>query len=174
MSSDENPWEELGLLSERTILFFETEVESDEGPRCARCNCVKSREWINWQKCWSIPGTGADGYSYVLVFPRGEGPMMLRVQGQGSFEDRDFWWFFICVQCRLFFRRRGLVTDHSEIEDRFCPGEKGKEPQIRPSFVPKNIGRDQILDPLYGVGSFWIRPPSPASSESSDPWTGPF
>ena len=165
MSTDVNPWEELGLLSE-------TEAETDEGPRCARCNRVRSSEWINWQKCWSTPGTGADGHPYVLVFPREGGPIMLRVQGQGSFEEKDFWWFFICNQCRLILRKGGLITDHAEIEDRFHPGGKGKSPQMRPSFVPKHVERDQILDTFYEVGGFWIRPPSPASSESSDPWAG--
>ena len=166
--SDVNPYEELGLLSD------EAEAISEEGPRCARCGRIKLREWINWQKCWSVPGTGADGNLYVLVYPIEKHPMMFRIQGQGAFGDTDFWWFFVCVQCRLFFRRRGLIIDHSEIEDRFCAGANGEGPRLRPTFVPKNVGRDQILDGPYGVGDFWIRPPSPASSESSDPWRGPF
>jgi len=167
MSSDGNPWEEPGLSSE-------TEAEIDEGPRCSRCNRANSSEWINWQKCWSTPSTGADGHQYVLIIPWEGGPITLRVHGQGSFEDKDFWWFFTCNLCRLIFRRGGLIIDHAEIEDRFHPGGKGKLAQVRPSFVPKNIGRDQILNPYYEVGGFWIRPPSPASSESSafDPWVG--
>ena len=100
---------------------------------------------------------------------------MLRMeQGQGSFEDKDFWWFFICNNCRLIFLRGGLSIDHAEIEDRFHPGGKGKLPQTRPTFVPRNIGRDQWLDVLYEVGNFWVRPLSSASSESSDPWTGHY
>ncbi len=166
MSSDENSSEEPSLLSE-------AEAEPDEGPRCSRCNQVRSNEWINWQKCWSEPGVGGDGHSYVLVFPREGGPITLRVQGQGSFEDKDFWWFFICGRCRLIFKRGGLVIDHAEIEDRFHPGGKGKVAQMRPTFVPKNIGRDQWLDQLYEVGGFWTRsPPSPVSSDSSNPWAG--
>ena len=167
MSAEGNPWAELGLLSE-------TEAEVNEGPKCARCDRVRSNEWINWQKCWSTPGTGANGDPYVLAFPREGSPMMLRVQGSGSFEEKDFWWFFICNQCRLILRRGGLMTDHAEIEDRFHPGGKGKSAQMRPSFVPKHVQRDQVLDTLYEVGGFWIRPPSPASSESSDPWAGHY
>ena len=168
--SDNGSYEEPGLLSD------ESETVHEVGPRCARCGRTKSRTWINWQKCWSVPGTGADGDLYVLVYPSERHPIMFRIQGQGTYGDTDFWWFFICAQCRLFFRRQGLITDRSEIEDRFSAGVNGdgELPRLKATFVPKNIGRDQILDGPYGVGDFWIRPPSPASSESSDPWRGPF
>ena len=151
------------------------EVEPEEGPRCARCDRVILDEWINWQKCWSIPGTGDDGQPYVLAYPRYQrGPLMLRLQNQGIFGDRDFWWFFICVPCRLRLLGKGLSIDRLEIEDRFLPGTKGKEPQVRATFVPRMIERDAIINEQYGAGDFWIRPPSTASSESSDPWAGPF
>ena len=167
-TSEPNPFVELGLLS------VEAEAVSEYGPKCARCSCIKSQEWINWQKCWSVPCEGADGDMYILVYPHVKHPMMFRLQGQGAFGDRDFWWFFVCVRCRLFFRRQGLVFDHSEIDDRFCAGLNEVGLRVRATFVPKNVGRDQAIDGLYGVGSFWMEPPSPASSESSDPWRGPF
>ena len=149
------------------------EVPSD-GPRCSRCDQVRSNEWINWQKCWSEPITGENGQSYCLSYPRDGKPMMLRMQGSGSYEDKDFWWFFLCTTCRLILLRGGVSVDNAEIEDRFHPGGKGKLPQMRPTFVPKNIVRDQWLDMIYGTGGFWMRPLSPASSESSNPWNGHF
>ena len=153
---------------------IEPEVEPGEGPRCARCSRVVLGEWINWQKCWSIPGIGDDGQPFVLAQPRFQsGPLMLRLQGQGMFGDRDFWWFFICVPCRLQLIMRGLNVDRHEVEDRFFPGSEGKGAQVKPTFVPRAMERDATVNEEYGVGEFWIRPPSPPSSESSDPWAGP-
>ena len=75
--------------------------ETGERPKCSRCNHARSNDWINWQKCWSEPATGADGHPHVLVFPKEGGPIALRMHGVGSFGDRDFWWFFICSTCLM-------------------------------------------------------------------------
>ena len=170
---DVNPWEELGLLSDDGT---DTPVL---GPRCARCSQVRLHEWINWQKCWSNPCTGADGNTWILVHPvmrayppRHENqPIMFRLHSQGVAGDVDFWWFFICNRCRLHFRIQGLITERFEIEDRFCAGQ-----YVRPTLVPQNITRNRDINGPLGVSEYWSRSSSPetASSGNSDPWMVPF
>jgi len=169
---DVNPWEELGLLSD------EGTGTPLEGPRCAQCCQVRLHEWINWQKCWSNPGTGADGDTWILVYPivrvfqpYESQPIMLRLHSQGSAGDIDFWWFFICNRCRFQFRMRGLITECYEIEDRFCTGQ-----YVRPTLVPQNVVRNRDIDGPLGVSEYWSRSTSPEteSSGNSDPWMGPY
>ena len=167
-SPDVNPYEELGLLSDETM------DTPEQGPRCARCGQVKLHEWINWQKCWSIPCTGAVGRIRILVYPMGRHPMMFLLHSQGTAEDIVFWWFFICTQCRHHFRGRGLITECSEIEDRYCAGVNCKGLQVRATLVPQNQARNRIINGPLGVSEYWSRSPSPSSSDTSDPWTGPF
>ena len=172
-ASVENPWEELGLLSD------EGASVPLEGPRCALCCQVRLHEWINWQKCWSIPGIGADGNSWILIYPivrfaqpYASQPVMLRLHSQGSAGDIDFWWFFICNRCRFQFRMRGLVTECTEIENRFC--DTGQ--YLRPTLVPQNVVRNRDIDGPLGISEYWSRSSSPdtVSSENSDPWMGPY
>ena len=172
-ASVENPWEELGLLSD------EGASGPLEGPRCALCCQIRLHEWINWQKCWSIPGIGADGNSWILIYPivrfaqpYASQPVMLRLHSQGSAGDIDFWWFFICNRCRFQFRMRGLVTECSEIENRWCEAERC----LRPTLVPQNVVRNRDINGPLGVSEYWSRTSSPdtVSSENSDPWMGPY
>ena len=159
----ENPFEEMGLLPGDTI------IQPEPGPRCARCEQVRLHEWINWQKCWSNPYVGANGQKWILVYPIGRHPLMLSLHSQGMAADLDFWWFFICNQCRFYLRARGLVTECTEIEDRYCTGL-----QLRPTLVAQNPARNREINGPLGVSEYWSRPSSPASSVTSDPWTGPF
>ena len=159
---DVNPYEELGLLSDEIV------DQSEPGPRCARCNQVRLHEWINWQKCWSNPCTGADGRTWILVYPLGRHPIMFLLHSQGTAEDLDFWWFFICNRCRFQFRVRGLITECTEIEDRFCTGL-----QVRPTLVCQNVARNRDINGPLGVSEYWSRSSSPAPSDNSDPWMGP-
>ena len=160
---DVNPYEELGLLSD------EITYTPERGPRCGWCRQVRLHEWINWQKCWSNPYTGADGRAWILVYPIGKHPIMLRLHSQAMSGDLDFWWFFICNECRFQFRMKGLITECSEVEDRFCTGL-----QVRPTLVPQTRARNRVIDGPLGVSEYWSRPSSPVSelSENSDPWMG--
>ena len=166
---DVNPYEELGLLSD------EIADQPEPGPRCARCDQVRLHEWINWQKCWSNPCTGADGRTWILVYPIGRHPIMLLLHSQGIAGDLDFWWFFICNRCRFQFRMRGLITECSEIEDRYTTGPQITPTLVRlPTLVPQNLVRNREINGPLGVSEYWSRSSSPASSVTSDPWMGLF
>ncbi len=170
---DVNPYEELGLLSD------EITDTPEHGPRCARCSQIRLHEWINWQKCWSNPCTGADGRTWILVYPIMHAylplyenqPIMLLLHSQGMAGDLDFWWFFICNRCRFQFRVRGLITECSEIDDRFYTGQ-----HVRPTLVPQNVARNRDINGPLGVSEYWSRSSSPEteSSGNSDPWMGPL
>jgi hypothetical protein len=67
---------------------------------------------------------------------------------------------------------RGLITECTEIENRFC--ETGQ--CLRPTLVPQNVVRNRDIDGPLGVSEYWSRTSSPdtVSSENSDPWMGPY
>ena len=145
---------------------------------CSRCERPQpAGQWINWQKCWSQPVTGANGELYCVAYPYDRRPLTLRLHGSAPYGDIDFWWFFVCESCRLILLRGGFSIDNLEIKDRLCPGGKGGELHLRPVFVPRNLAVDIYLDRELGVGDYW-RDRSPSSSSdsigSSNPWRGHF